>query len=478
MNKQNIPFWILTVSVLIILIVPALIQDGMFMDGLQYACVSKNLANGLGSFWHPFLSATWWKNGLNFFLEHPPLVYGIQSLFYKISGNSIYVERLYSFFTAVVTAFLIILNWRGIFTDNLKLRNLAWLPMLLWIIIPVCFWSYQNNMQENTMGIFTLLSVYFIFKALRITPYTYIFLLLSGISVFLASLSKGLPGLFPLAVIILYGIVFRNISFRRMFFYSIVLLLIPLILYALLMLNHEAYDSLIYYFRHRLLFRIREEPTVSNRFFILVTLVTELLPVLIISTVFLIYSRIKTYLSELGKEYKNRIIIFFLIGLAGSLPLMLTYVQSGFYLVPALPFFATGFALLIAPTLSGLVYRIKINTRFFLIFKIFSFLILIICIVYSGLQTCKTRKDHDLLNDVYLIGKIVPKDSMVKAEQSTYQNWSLQFYLQRHFNISVDQLQQSCHKYYLKEKNKNILPSLKYKEIPLKTKIYDLYELQ
>ena len=33
------------------LVLPVLIMDGMFMDGVLYACVSKNLANGFGSMW-------------------------------------------------------------------------------------------------------------------------------------------------------------------------------------------------------------------------------------------------------------------------------------------------------------------------------------------------------------------------------------------------------------------------------------------
>jgi len=43
----HFPFWVFTISVFIIAILPSLIQDGMFIDGIQYAAISKNLANGL-----------------------------------------------------------------------------------------------------------------------------------------------------------------------------------------------------------------------------------------------------------------------------------------------------------------------------------------------------------------------------------------------------------------------------------------------
>jgi len=108
LNKPQLPFWIFTASIFIILICPTLFQDGMFMDGIQYACVAKNLANGTGSFWHPFLSETWWKAGSNYFMEHPPLIYGIQAQFFKLLGNSLYTERIYSLITGLLTAIMIV----------------------------------------------------------------------------------------------------------------------------------------------------------------------------------------------------------------------------------------------------------------------------------------------------------------------------------------------------------------------------------
>jgi hypothetical protein len=44
-----------------ILVVPKTLMNGMFMDGQQYACVAQNMAEGKGTFWHPYLSETWQK---------------------------------------------------------------------------------------------------------------------------------------------------------------------------------------------------------------------------------------------------------------------------------------------------------------------------------------------------------------------------------------------------------------------------------
>jgi hypothetical protein len=84
-DYAQFPFWVFTISVFIIAILPSLIQDGMFIDGIQYAAVSKNLANGLGTFWAPYMSQNWYTMGSGVFLEHPPLVYAIQGLFFMSS---------------------------------------------------------------------------------------------------------------------------------------------------------------------------------------------------------------------------------------------------------------------------------------------------------------------------------------------------------------------------------------------------------
>ena len=80
MNKRHLPFWLLIFSFFFILIVRNLFRDGMFMDGLLYATVANNLASGLGSFWHPYHSLTYFP----VFHEEPPLLYGIEAIFFKI----------------------------------------------------------------------------------------------------------------------------------------------------------------------------------------------------------------------------------------------------------------------------------------------------------------------------------------------------------------------------------------------------------
>jgi hypothetical protein len=61
-------FRILTAAALAAAILPRLAQRGMFVDGVTYASIARNLSQGRGSFWSPFYTATIYPQ----FHEHPP----------------------------------------------------------------------------------------------------------------------------------------------------------------------------------------------------------------------------------------------------------------------------------------------------------------------------------------------------------------------------------------------------------------------
>jgi 4-amino-4-deoxy-L-arabinose transferase-like glycosyltransferase len=65
------------------------IQEGMFFDGVTYAAISRNLAIGKGTFWDVYFRGNWR------FSEHPPLMFGIQALFFKTLGDHYLTERFY-----------------------------------------------------------------------------------------------------------------------------------------------------------------------------------------------------------------------------------------------------------------------------------------------------------------------------------------------------------------------------------------------
>ncbi|NQV01125.1 MAG: glycosyltransferase family 39 protein [Bacteroidia bacterium] len=472
-NRQT-PFWLIAFSTMIGLTLPTLIQDGMFMDAVLYTSVSHNLSMGIGTFWFPQFSL---HNvaGLSSFHEQPPLVFGIQSLFFKLLGDSLYVERFYTFLTMCLGGVLINVLWKEIFRNDDNLKRIGWLPVILWITIPVCFWSYSHNMHENTMSIFTLAAVIFIYQSFRGGKFQVILWILSGIFIFLATLSKGLPGFFPIIVPLIYWAIIRKVTFSKTILQTLIITLVPIIIYAVLFLIPESKESLSVYLFKRVLPRINEVPTVDNRFYILYRLFTELLPQILFVVIIVAIARIKRikiYLSEQICES----VFFICVGLASSAPLMLTLVQKGFYFVPSLPFFAIGLSVLIGPVIVNLTKRINPDNKKFRILLLLSLLLFVTAISITLMQKGKASRNKELLHDVYLIGTVVPRQTTISIPREMWNDWGLQCYLARYFSISLEGDYKK--RYYLIDKSLKLDRPAGYQKINIPTWQYLLYVRQ
>lgn len=160
--SKTLPFWLFTISAILVLTISQLIQDGVFMDGMLYISVSKNLADGLGTFWEPHYSLTYYT----VFREQPPLYFGLLAAFYKAFGTSMYVERLFCLVCFTFTLIYIHRIWKTLFSDDEQINKNSWLPILFFITIPICFWAYSNHVEETVMTLFTIMSVYYLSKVL------------------------------------------------------------------------------------------------------------------------------------------------------------------------------------------------------------------------------------------------------------------------------------------------------------------------
>jgi 4-amino-4-deoxy-L-arabinose transferase-like glycosyltransferase len=454
------------------LTLPKLVQDGMFMDAMLYTSVAHNLSQGIGDFWFPQFSHNNMA-GLSSFHEQPPLGFGMQAVFFKLLGDSMYVERLYTFLTMCLTALLIVLIWAEIYKEKVPIKKIGWLPLFLWITIPVCFWSYANNMLENTMGVFTLFSVWMLYKGLNGSGNAISCFLIAGLSIFLATLSKGFPGFFPWAVPFLFWAIINRKGRVKLIISSTIIVLVPAILYFILYYFPTSRESLSLYLFKRAFVRISEDPTVGNRFYIMYRLLSELVPQMVMVGIVLLVAHFKKIDGELKKYF--RLSLFFIgIGLAASLPLMLTMVQKGFYFVPALPYFAIGFSIIIAPAVVSLTERVNLSGRRYKAALVAGVAIWAGVIVFTATRVGKIHRDGDTLNDVFNIGRVVPKQSVIRASNQAWNNWSLQCYLMRYYNISLDP--ENAYDYLLVEKNER--PDSVYKMMDIPTKQYDLYQLK
>ncbi len=470
MQNKNFPFLVITLSFLVFLVLPMLIQDGMFMDGLLYACVSKNLANGIGSFWFPHFSKTMHP----FFDQQPPLGFGIQALLFKLLGSSIYVERAYSFLTALLNAALIGILWRMLFKNENEIKKMGWLPVLFWVTIPVCFWAYSNNVLENTMSIFDLLSIIFIVRFFQAR--SLLLILLSGTFIFLASLTKGIQGMFPLVSIFAGWMAYRNFSFRKMFLYTVILASVPLGIYFLLLQNDLIFQSLSTYLHNRVLNSIQNAAEAENRFYLIYRLLMELLPMIVLTVIIVLLNQ-KNNKDVPFISFKRNVLFFFLIGISASFPLIATLEQRGFYLVTSFPYFAIAMAAVSAPYLSALIEKINLQAGFFKIFRIVSVFLLAGSLIFSFMQIGKASRDKDTIHDIHLIGKEVPGGIVVGGTEDLWRQWSFQEYLIRHYYICLDSKITNTNDYVILESGSTAPDSVKIEKVNIPTRKYHLYKV-
>lgn len=475
--SKTLPFWLFTISAILVLTISQLIQDGVFMDGMLYISVSKNLADGLGTFWEPHFSLTYYT----IFREQPPLYFGLLAAFYKIFGTGMYVERLFCFLCFTFTLIYIHRIWKTLFSEDEQISKNSWLPILFFISIPICFWSYSNHVEETVMTLFTTMSIYYLSKVLFKKEYVIFYLILAGLCVFLSSLTKGIQGLFPITAVFLYWMVNnKGLSFKKNIIYSLILVGTPVLIYTILIFfNNHIYDVFKLYFENRLgmTFNNTQRFTTDNRFEIMIRLFTELIPMFILMLIIYFFSERYKVVSVKKNKHFTKITWLLLIGFSGSLPLMITLEQRGFYLLTTLPFFTMAGAALFANRMGALVEKINVDGSFYKYAKWTTFIILLFSLTFTISKIGETKRDKNLLSDIYGIGKIIPHGNIVNIAPEMVQDHSLREYLIRNFYINTDE-GNTPHEYFIIRKNlsKNLIPG-NYLLYPLVTKEIDLYRL-
>ena len=450
---MNRAFQFLTISIFLILLLPWLIQDGMFMDGMIYATVAKNLAYGQGSWWHlhltSFLSAQYY--------DQPPLTIWITSFFFKVLGKSLYIERIYSLLTAIINLILIKNIWKILFNKEKSLQSFWWLPVLFWIICPACFWSFTNNMEENTMSIFILSSVIFLLNGFYLNQRPIRNTIFMAIAIFLAAMCKGVQGTFTLTGIILIGFTIKQLSIKESIAKTLLLFSVFAAIITLLFQYSPALEYFENYYKVRIVntFSNPNSATTDTHFYLLFRLaMEELIPLAICSLI--IFTARKNKI-QVNQHYKSLALLFLLLALAGTLPLLLTAEQRRFYLVPVYPLFSLSLSLLVINHLKGLfekyTSKIKIKT-----IQGISILIITLTIFLTVENFGKAKRDQIILHDIHLVGENLSDIKIISIDPSLYSNWSLHLYFKRYYDISLNPNIEHG-EYFLNEKNKSEHPT-------------------
>jgi hypothetical protein len=375
----------------------------------------------------------------------------------------------------LLTALFIVLIWRKINKNN-RYRELYWLPVLFWITIPEVFFSFNNNLLENTMGLFSISAVYVLHFSLgqawwkRIVSF-----IAASILLCLSFLSKGFPGLYPLAFFCCYYLAFsRSFGLRSMIANTAWLALIFTGLSALfLFVNASAFESLSNYLGTQVITSLEGKGRVGPRLALLYDLLQQLVIIMMICAV-VIFANYKRFTREIKLEHETRrmMLLFFVIGSAASVPLMISPKLSPFYLVPSMPFFAIALALLISDLVYAYLERMNKQASVAKFLGYFGYVVITSAVMYSALNYGNTCRDEEMIGDIKKIGSVLPAKSTISMAESLSEEWSLMGYFQRKFQINLDP-SGTHNKYMLIDKNSPAIDG--YKEIELRLSKYKLF---
>lgn len=414
---KNLPLLPLLVgSVSLLLVGQYLFCHGMFLDGIIYSTLARNHALSANHCWD-----FWMKEG-DLFFSHPPLALWLQALLFKLFGDYFWVDRLYSILCLLGSLYFIHKLWQEIAPNSPS--GAAWVQ-LLYISLPLVHWSFANNILENTCTCFLLGSTWLYFKGFN--KQHYIYYILAGIAVFCATLSKGPVGLFPLIIPFLLH---QDSQYKSSFYASITALLSLLTCWALLLWSStEAMHYFNQYWHLQLVGSLQGNYGESNHFLVLKKLLSQG-SLLIILGLFL---RLFCTSLPLAFPSSKQAWRFLCLGLAGSLPLMISPKQMNFYIVPALVFFVFSFVLFHINYLLSIEQWLKKQK----LIRYFSILSMVLLLGITIASYGRIVRDKIILHDVFIAGTIVDAHSQAECSEALQNDWVLQAYLMRYFHIAA-----------------------------------------
>ena len=452
-------------GIFILLISAQLWTDGMFVDGVYYASIARNLSEGIGSFWKLSFSATHDSE----FYGHPPLAIGIQSILFKMFGDQFWVERVYSLLAYIVSGYLVIRIWTKLTQD----ASLSWIPLLLWFSIPTIQWAAANNILENTVTIFVLGALFSIMMAEG--KREYFWLAGAGLCILAGFLSKGFTALFPLATPAVTYLIFRHRSLLHTTYTTLYILfwmVIPLSLW--MYFDAKVYENLITYFQIQVLDSIEGRVNVASRWHIVIRMLEELLIPAIICLLILGIGR-RWKVSNQSVFYKNAI-QFSIVGLCGVLPVMVSMKQSGFYIVPAFPVLTLGMALVLVPAGGAITQKwmsLPVFKRYQqAFFSVISVTVVVVAINLFG----KIGRDQYFLEDWQLIRQELNSGTTINVCLKEEQIMNIQTYMSRYGKVSMENHLAQSHQFLLVQKEKLSECDVEnYSIVPLPTSHFDLF---
>lgn len=386
-----------------------MLTRGLFLDGMIYGILSKNM--DYSSLWSLYLN----NYDQSLFYEHPPFMFWLQGLYFKLFGDGYWVEHVYALSMLV----LVIVILRSI-TKKLTEGKLSYFLLFLCLLFcaPIVPWSFANNMLENTTLPITLCGSYLILSILERQKLDVLRLVVIIFLFLIGFLTKGPVCLFPLAIPVIYTILYpARLKNSVQLFVAILLglILIAGILYAF----EGSSQFLAKYLDQQILAALKGErvEVADSRLRTFKCLLNNNLSYIILVTVgCLIFSACRKHLNK-------QCLLYALIGLSGSLPLLLTKKQACIYIMPVLPYFLMAMFPIIRHLFDRCAQYVSNKT---------SIIVLLVMSIVVSILCAQNRQRHVQLDkDAQQIQAIVPANTPIHLEGLCFQ-YDLKAYFARY----------------------------------------------
>jgi hypothetical protein len=419
----------------------------MFVDGVTYASIARNLAEGHGTFWVPSYTATIYPE----FYDHPPLGFWLQSLWFRMLGDHLFVERLYSEIGALLTAWLVAVIWRRM-NGTTRDVDYDWLPVLFWIAVPVVSWSIVSNLLEVTVSVWTTAAIALVLSALTseraATRLGCAFA--SGLAVTAAFLTKGPIGLFPLAAplallpLVLSGN--QRTPRSRLALAASFEWLSVLICFGTLASIPVARSALGRYVTQQVVAAIGGQREVSAGPLTILKTLGEGVILPIVVGAGLIVAATRQFVVP-SPRHRAHAAAMLLLGLSGSVPILVSAKQAGHYLVPSVPFFALAAASLMMATAREGIERVGARRLSGAAGLAISALLLgaISLSYWAGLG-----RDRQRLANLERLAAVMPRGETIGICPEWNGDWGLHAWFERRFGVSLDAAAWPSHDWLLR----------------------------
>ena len=431
-----------------------LLTRGMFMDGLIYTSVASNMAEGVGSFWHPVYTATQFPD----FYEHPPLMMWLLSLWFRLFGTGMMAAKAYSVAVLLLTAALMMGVWKQL---GFKL-GLGWLPLLMLTLIPDVALAAHNNYLESTMTLFVLASVWLVLRGKGVGWH-----LLAGLMLAAAFLTKGPTGLFPLALPALLWLFGERKGFGQAAAGTLAMaagLAAPMAL--LWFCVPDSQEFLRKYFENQVIGG--SQTLVTSRTYIVKTLFSHTAVVLVVALAAVLFGILrKSAPWRPTRDSWRRFGLMFALALCGTLPMMVSTKQRAFYLLTVFPFVALAVAALLEPLARHMEKQLQRPAMI-----VATVAVLLAAVIANALHYGKPGRDKEMLTDMDLIAPALQEGETVTITPDLASNNSLHGYWYFYHHVTLDVNARHRHLLTTEDNADSI-----YRKLPLPTEQYHLYEL-